>query len=137
MDPQGISRHNVRLARPALLGHSIRALPRAPLLHPVAPPSPPLPSFIPPLEFSCAHILRAIASFPTSSLDGQDGMRLQFVQEMLRSTAALLPTQTADCIATLTSVMIQGRLPLALAPLLTSAKHARGIRRIAIGLTLR
>ena len=70
-------------------------------------------------------------------------MRPQFLQDMLRRTAAPLATQTADCIAALVAVMIQGRLPPALAPLLASAslvgipKPAGGIRPIAVGLTLR
>ena len=52
------------------------------LLHPVAdsmPPTPP-PSSISPLEVSCVHILRAIASFRSGS--GGDGMHSQFLQHM-------------------------------------------------------
>ena len=113
-------------------------------LHPVAPSLPPLspPASSAP-EVSRAHILRALRSFPRGSAGGRDGMRPQFLLDMLRRTAAPIRNRTLDYIADLVALMIQGRLPAVLGPLLASAslvgipKPSGGIRPIAVGLTLR
>ena len=70
-------------------------------------------------------------------------MRPQFLQDMIRCTAAFLATQTTDCIVALLAVVTQGCLPPPLASLLASAslvdipKPAGGIRPIVVGLILR
>ena len=113
-------------------------------LHPSAAGLPPLsPPASDAPEVSCAHIIHAIRSFPRGSAGGRDGMRPQFLQDIIRRTAAPLRSHTLDCIANLVAIMLQGRLPTDLSPFLASAslvgipKPSGGIRPIAVGLTLR
>ena len=69
-------------------------------------------------------------------------MRPQYLQDMFHRTATPLHNRTLDMIADFVGVMLHGRLPPDIGPLLASAslvgipKPAGCIRPIAVGLTL-
>ena len=111
-------------------------------LHPTAPSMPPLPSFMP-LTPTGTDVARAISSFPRSSAGGRDGMRPQFLQDMLLHTAARLRDRPYDILADFVRIMLKSQMSPDLCPFVASAglvgnpKPAGGIRPIAVGLTLR
>ena len=59
-----------------------------------------------------AYVPRTISSFPCTFGKGHDGMHLQYLQDMVHNSAALLQDETLNILTAPIVVMLQDRLPL-------------------------
>ena len=91
-----------------------------------------------------ADIASAIFSFSRGLAGGSDGMRPQFLQDMLLRTAAPPRDRILDILTDFVRVMLKGQMNPDLCPLVVASaslfgipKPAGGISPIAVGLTLR
>ena len=112
-------------------------------LHPPCPVDrrlPPQVSACPPISVLPTEVSRAIRSFPSGSAGGPDGLRPQYLKDLLATgigsggTDALL-----GAITDFVNMLLEGRVPVSVCPILFGgsliaiSKKSGGIRPIAIG----
>ncbi|GAU90699.1 hypothetical protein RvY_03079 [Ramazzottius varieornatus] len=108
------------------------------------PSFPPKASLVPMVgQVSAEEVLQAVTSFPNGSAGGPDGLRPQHLKDCLRGSRDPASTELAEALACLMTLMLEGKVPDEICPVLYEAsltallKKDAGIRPIAVGNTLR
>lgn len=90
-----------------------------------------------------AEIMEGIRSFDNGSAGGIDGLRPQHLKDIVSYTNGHSANQFVDALGRLTDIMLSGKVPAAICPILYGAnltalmKKTGGIRPIAVGNTIR
>ena len=97
-----------------------------------------------PISVSTAEVSRAIKSFPIGSSAGPDGLRPQYLKDMLSSVLSDFDySPFLSALVAFSSLVLEGRTPPSVshfffgARLIALGKHDGGVRPIAVGCTLR
>ena len=111
-------------------------------LHPPSPQdrrAPPIPTANP-LQVSPAEVRHAITSFPNGSAGGLDGVRPQFLKDLVKGGSTDQDVDpTLEAITELVNIMLAGKVPEFVRPLLFGgsltalAKKGGGVRPIVVG----
>jgi hypothetical protein len=106
------------------------------LVIPEAPPEAPLSTSVPELS-------RVIRCFPCDSAGGPDGLRPDYLKNLITKATGTAGTQLLEALTRLTNLILAGRVPKEICPVLYDAslvalkKKDGGIRPIAVGSVLR